>query len=307
VNVRQRQRLACSLAVAVGLAGVTAAYADLTQTAVKAQPNPILEVTPAASTAYFAWSQNSAAHPKLSNVFVQPLAGGPAIRVNAAGTTAYGGGIAGTRLAYQEEHGRASDIRFFNLARHQHSNPPPGVNTKDWEWLPSITSQWLLFGRFRAGTSRALLYNLTTHSTRVLASVPWISKVSWAEPGQVNGDWAVYTVFHRAAPADVYVYQISARTTTKVPNPAGRWHTAAGVSDSGLVYFDESDTRACGSNATMEDWRVGGGAAQALISFTPGYDFADPFVVSSAGSDDVYYTRIRCATMGHDVYRVTSP
>lgn len=302
---RRRAGLAAVSLIALAV-GVPVAYANLTTTAIKAQPNPIHEITPAASSAYFAWAQNSAVHPNLFNEYAQPIGGGTVTRVNPLNTTAYGGGISNTRLAFQQVSGKNSDIKFYNLALHQHSNPPPGVNSTDWEWLPSITDQWILFGRYRGGNSLGLLFNLTTHSFRILASVPFNSKgTSFVEPDQVNGDYAVYTVFYANQPSRVFRYQISTHLQTQ-PAVNTKWHTAAAVSTTGNVYFDESGAK-CGSGATLVEWNGANLSVPTVLnSFTTGYDFADPFVVANGGSDDIYYTRLRCSTTGEDIYRVTN-
>jgi hypothetical protein len=117
------------------------------------------EILPAANS-YFAWSQNSAAHPHLYTEYVRgnlfsSVGPGPRIRVNHVGTQGFSGGIDATTittLIYQQVKGHQSDIKLFNLMTHVRSDPTVGVNTPAWEYRPTISGPWILFGRLRAST-----------------------------------------------------------------------------------------------------------------------------------------------------------
>ena len=73
----------------------------------------------------------------------------------------------------------------------------------------------------------------------------------------MNGDWAVWTQSVNGTRFNVWRYQISTRTTTLVPNPANKVHSAAAVNPNGTVYFEQSGP-ACGSGVTIEVFPVGG-------------------------------------------------
>jgi hypothetical protein len=67
--------------------------------------------------------------------------------VNAPRTNGANGEIDGDWLVYQQFKRGASDLKFFDLSSKRRSNPPRGVNTDQWEYWPSFSGQWLLFGR----------------------------------------------------------------------------------------------------------------------------------------------------------------
>ena len=165
------------LALVAVLVGVPAAWANLAQVPVKTKPNPIRENNPAVSAKYFAWAQSSKRKPLRFNAFEQVMSSGSPTgsitRVNVAGSQGFPGGISNTRLAYQQTINGRSDIRFFDLASHTHSNPPAGVNSPSWEYEPTISPTWLMFGRSSTSrnTDRVLLWNLHTNSVSVLFSV----------------------------------------------------------------------------------------------------------------------------------------
>src|SRR3990172_6374664 len=100
---------------------------------------------------FLAWQQNTRDRPGHYDVFARPLEGGSATKVNAAGTNGANGGIEGDLLVYQQfeggvEHG-SSDLKFYDLATEKRSSPPRGINTRQWEFWPSMSGQWILFGR----------------------------------------------------------------------------------------------------------------------------------------------------------------
>ncbi len=290
--------LAGVLTVAVATAAGAVVFSAVP---VKAKPNPVREFTPAASAAYLSWAQTSVAHPNMVNLFAQPIGGGTAVRVNTLNSYAYGGGIDGTRLVYQQVIKGQSDIRYFNLAGHTHSNPPPGVNSTQWEWSPTISGNWLLFGRQGGGTDRVLLMNLTTRSIRVLMTQK--EAAGWlAQPGQVNGNWATFFTCRAAAGCRVYRYDISGNAVTLIPRPTGKTDYMPSVASDGTLYFGRSSDAACGRLVTIQQLPVGG-TPVTIHSFSAGIDMNETQIVNDGTNDVLYYTRYGCSNTSSDLYK----
>jgi hypothetical protein len=309
--LQRRRRLFATALVAIGTAvAVPLAWADVTQTPVKVKPNPIRENSSAVSAGSFAWAQSSAAHPFTFNLYAQGMSGGlpagNAVRVNVTGSQGFPGGIDGDRLAYQQTVGRQSDIRYFNLATHHRSNPPPGVNTTSWEFSPTITPTWILFGRLTSTKSNIVLFNLSTRSARQLASITLNrSGTAFAAPGQVNGNYATYYACSPSARCHVWLYDISANEKTAVPQSSPSWDTAPAVSATGTVYWDRSGS-GCGNGAALMEMPLGG-SPTALHAMGKGYDLNYLQTYNDGSADQVFYTRVRCATSGEDIFKVAVP
>lgn len=307
---RRHRLLAAALLVLGTAVAVPLAWADVTQTPVKVKPNPIREDSSAVSASFFAWAQSSAAHPFTFNLYAQHMSGGlpagNAVRVNVSGSQGFPGGIDGTRLAYQQIVGRQSDVRYFNLSTHHRSNPPAGVNTPSWEFSPTITPTWILFGRLTSTKSNIVLFNLSTHSARQLASVTLNRKgTAFAAPGQVNGNYATFYTCSPSARCHVYLYDISANEKTPVAQASPAWDTAPAVSATGTLYWNRSGS-GCGNGATLMQMPLGG-TATALHTMGKGYDLNYLQTYNDGSADQVFYTRVRCATSGEDIFKVAVP
>ena len=173
------------------------------------------EIYPAFAGEYFTWSKSRRSTSSPFDAYLQ-RGTNPASKLNAKGTQGYAGGTDGVRVAYQEALGLKSDIRLFDLATRRRSSPK-GVNTKRWEWRPSISGGWLLFDRgmiFSSGLQQVLLKNLVTGELRVLDSLK--SKNGGLQVGQVNGNYAVW-MRCQAATCNVLRYDIAAATKTQIP------------------------------------------------------------------------------------------
>lgn len=284
-----------------------AAASPLSATPVKARPAPVNEESPSAAAGELAWVQNTKSHPHLYNVYAQN-GGGARFRVNPAGTQGgLGTGIDGHTLVYTQVHGTKSSIRMFDLQTRTGSAPPAGVNTPAAEDEPSISGGWLLFHRAKRhpapgqASEQILLRSLTTGATRTLATVNCCA--GFLEAGQVNGDWVVWTQSVNGTRFNVWRYQISTRTKTLVPNPAGKVHSAAAVNPGGTVYFEQSGS-ACGSGVTIEQYPVGG-PVTADGTLPAGIDLFHPFLYEHSPSDDFLFARIHCTGGATDVYRAT--
>ena len=265
---------------------------------------PAREVEPVHADGYFGWAQANLATPRRFNVFVLPD-GGSRFRVNPSNTVAFMGDIDGTTLVYGQRPGvnYASNIKFFDLTTRMLIDPPPGVNTiRNDEVIPKLSGNHLLFARFTATAGSVRLYDLTTHTTKVLDSLAY---PGYVQPGRVEGNWAVWTKCKRFAHCNTFVYDIANRTKTRVPNPLSRSQYAASVTADGTVYFGESTNINCGSSLAI--WRYPiGGPREKLLPISRGRDIATLDVVENVdGSTTVYYDRYICNTWGVDIYRFT--
>ena len=179
-----------------------------TQIAVKA--TPAFELTPGTGGGtYFAWTRGSR-----SRLLLQSGPGQPTFQVNASGR-AWAGSIDGTTFVYQLDRGSNSDIRLMDVVSHVRS-APAGINTSRWEWHPTVSGDWILFGRERLDPNRwrVFLHNTSTSQTIPLADV--LGKGTRADPGQVSGDYAVWDQCADHV-CNVFRYQISTGQTTKIP------------------------------------------------------------------------------------------
>jgi hypothetical protein len=290
------------------LAGALA-LACMSSAADAAQKIPVLtgkkvgEFQPARDSVYLAWEQNTRAHPNWFNVYARRGAGRK-IRVNARGTQGAMGGIQGNSIVYQQFRGGRSDIKFFNLDTHKRRSPQVYVNTASWEYWPSVSGKWLLFGRRNATATmrKVILFNVATLSVRVIDQTT--SAKSFISPGQVNGD---YVVWHRCRPVpncNVFRYRISTRLTTRVPNPGNISQHAASVTSDGTVYFARGGKR-CGSNVRLLRLPPGGPAA-VLHKMRKGRDAGDSFSYTDPNGINHFYFEInRCGhPAGSDIYRI---
>ena len=274
------------------------AAADLAAEATQFLGGPGGQFQPAVEGDLVAWEENSPTNPQRFNVF----AGGSAskTRVNRNGTNAANGGIDGPRLVYQEWDGARSDLYFFNLSTHNRSSPPQGVNTRSWEYWPSESGDWLLFGRRNAaGTRRIILFNLNTKQSRVLDEVGGNSHVA---PGQVNGDYAVW---HRCTPTkkcDVFRYRISTQTKQRLPD-ADRYQRAPSVSEEGTVYFVRADGKAC--DVPNKLMRYEDGEVSPVVDVPWEQHIGDTYVDSDDFGAKIYFDRFACVDdASSNVYRV---
>jgi hypothetical protein len=229
-------------ALALCAIGAWAAKAQLPQ-------RPVLtsrldEQNPAAGGGYIAWSRNSRARRRHFDAYVKQ-AGGRPIKLNARGTQGWIGGISGSTLVYQQAVRNRSDLKLFDLARRTRSNPPAGFNTRNWEWHPTVSGEWILFGRSSADVDYMILRSLATGRQLVLDTLPDPSEEAVLEPGQVNGNYAVWTKCVSQSECIVFRYSLAEGTKTGLEAPRGRLHYGASVTAAGTVYLGRSG-RGCG-------------------------------------------------------------
>jgi len=214
------------------------------------------------------------------------------------------GGIDPPTVAHQQVANGQSDIKLYN-ADTQNRSEPPGVNTAQWEWGPSISGDWILFGRQDTSTNTqyVVLHNTNTSADFVLAQ-----GTGPREAGQVNGDYAVWT---RCNPCDVFRRQISGPTDMKLQKPTTKtYQYGPSVTSTGIVYVARSGQK-CGSNVRIVRYFGVGDPAQGTVvaELGSGRDMYGTYARENAdGSVDVFYDRLSCSNPKvSDIYRIHDP
>jgi hypothetical protein len=260
------------------------------------------EYQPVEGDEFIAWQQNSRAHPRHYDVYARPLGGGEKFKVNAPSTNGANGEIDGDRLVYQQFKRGASDLKFFDLSRKRRSNPPRRVNTDQWEYWPSLSGRWLLFGRlYGSGTRRIILFDLSTNTARRLDRVR--RDGAFLAPGQVNGDYAVWSKCRSARKCDVVRYHIPDGASKTIPNPTGQQH-APSVAEDGTVFFARS-RGACGSGVRLVRYSLDGTSA-VLWQLPSGDDIGATSVhLDADGTTMVLYDHFACREAAEsDAWRI---
>jgi hypothetical protein len=229
--------------------------------------------------------------------------------VNAVGTQGFSGAYspaAGAYL-YQQVKGRQSDLKFFNGRARR--NPPVGVNTPAWEYRPSVSGTWILFGRLKASTHhrKIILFDLFSQQLIVLADRPaGTSNNPSATPGQVNGNFAVWSQCTATA-CNVWEYDIATATKTRLPNATpGHYNYAPSVDAAGTVYFAHGG-RTCGG-AKIEKQLLGG-AASVIVPLRARRDVTSSNFANHMGNapPGLLFAKYNCNTASNDVYFIASP
>jgi hypothetical protein len=269
-------------------------------------PQPVrvakaMEWKPAASADYLAWTRGF--FPMTGHQGVWAMAyGQEPFRVNPKGVNGEVGGIDGTTLVYTEDNGANSDIFFFDLGTKVQTEAPGRINTAKWECEPSISGDWVLFGRLNGATGarKVLLYNTATDELRTLGETSgWRH---WVDAGQVNGNYAVW-VKGSGSTSNVFLYDIAADATTQIPNPGDKAQYAASATPAGTVFYGRSGF-ACGQDVVLTAYPIGG-PAETLVSFGSGWDLHTSYALDNGdGTTDVFYDPGPCSGKS-DIYKVT--
>ncbi len=286
-------------ALLCGLLLVLPVQATIASEARAAEPSRLLtvprfgEFQPVRGDNFLAWQQNSRSNPDQYDVYARSLDDGKTFKVNPRGTNGANGDIDGDRLVYQQFHGGRSDLRFFDLVARDHSNPPPGVNTNQWEYWPSMSGDWLLFGRvYDNGLRRIILFDLSDNTSRRLDQSQRGGSFLDLAPGQVDGDYAVWYKCTSNRDCDVFRYHIPDGTEEKIPNRGGRQH-APSVTPDGTVFFARSRA-GCGTGVRLVR-RPLEGKAIVLTSLPAGDDIGSTRAyVNSQGVTTVAYDHFEC-------------
>ena len=181
------------------------------------------------------------------------------------------------------------------------------MNTPRWEWEPSVSGDWILFGRenFKTNTYAIVLHNMSTSETRTLDS-----GLGPRTPGQANGDYAVWTRCDGSC--DVVLEQISAGSGSDVvlEKPAvTTYQYGPSVTSTGVVYLARSG-RDCGSNVRIVRFGPSDPAEGTVVAaLGSGRDMFGTYARENAdGSVDVFYDRLSCTNLKvADIYRIHDP
>ena len=240
---------------------------------------------------FIAWQENSRRSPRHYDLFARRLGGGGAFKVNAAGTNGANGGIDGNVLLYQEFGKGKSDLKLFDLADRSRRSPPRGVNTVQWEYWPSMSGDHMLFGRlYKTGVRKLILFDVPSRDATSLDKVKGSGR--FLAPGQVNGDYAVWSKCSTRRRCNVVLYRISDGTKTTIPNSGGRDH-APSVTPDGVVYFARSGGACGGGTKILRS--LPGGPPTILWRLPSGDDVGTTRAFLDAGGEThVFYDHFAC-------------
>ena len=239
-------------------------------------------------------------------LFVKPL-GMHRVQVNKRGF-ALNGGIDGSKVIFEHLSRRSDDIQLYDLVTHALSKPA-GVNTPKPEQSPSLSGSKILFARRYANSIRLLLHDTGTSQTVELARITHVF-LKFFQSDQVNGNWATWAVRAsggRNQHGNVFRYQISTDTVTRIPRPIGSTQDSASVAADGTVYYIRSKP-GCGRSVAIRQITTAG--SDTLVKrLSPGYDVSKTFAVDeSGGGTSVYYDRNNCTNLAKsNIYKVTIP
>jgi len=264
--------------------------------------SPRGEFQPARGDGVLGWEQNSRKRPNKYNVMVRPDGASP-VRVNPGRSRAAMGDFTGNRLVYQQYRKHRSDLRFFDLDTGARSKVS-AANSRHWEYWPSVSGEWLLYGRWNrtSDVRRLFLHNLATGDRRRLDRTR--RDRAFIGPGQVAGNYAVWSTCDLRC--NVFRYDIASATTEMIPNP-GAHQRAPSVSLTGTVYFSRGG-KGCGASVALVRAPLGG-PQEVLVQLQNVLDIRDTYAYTEAnGSVDVYYERDGCGKpAAADVYMVEDP
>jgi hypothetical protein len=295
---------------AAALVAVAAATAAGPPVAVKSSKRN--ETAPAAGGEWFAWSKSRANYGSPSDVWTQRLSE-PAFKVNPPNTQAFTGGIDGSRLVYQvlfRSGAGGSDLRLFDLQTRRHLPLPAGLNTTRWECCPTISGNWLLFGRgvaYSRNLQLIVLRNVVTGEERVLDRL--VNRNGQLAAGQISGNFAVWGKCNPHPRCQVVRYDVATRTTTALAVPPGKVVYGPSVTALGTTYYGRSNV-GCGKAVELVKEPLLG-APEVLVKLPAGEDLDVTSAIVQIGQpadvtiSRIYYDRIVCKRRAWDIFSVT--
>jgi hypothetical protein len=164
------------------------------------------------------------------------------------------------------------------------------VNTRAWEYYPSLSRPWLLFARAnrRFTERRMILANLKTG--RVVTLDRMRSRDACCmTTGQVNVRYATWVKC--TSRCDVFRYDIGSRKKIRVPNPKVEDSFGSSVTEDGTVYFGRGPG-GCGRDIRLMKYEEG---RVSLVTDLPhGRDFFTTFVRTSGPDTSLYLDALMC-------------
>jgi hypothetical protein len=307
-----RPRAVAVVALAAATLGILAATANalLAQTPLRA--TDAIERLPRSAkdstgTEYLAWTQGPRGHPFRVHAYLQR---GSERRIRLDhGIRGYTGGIDLPRVAYSEVVNAMSTFRYETSNIYVYDvntgirSELPGVNTAKWEYLPSISGDWVLFGRDDNinGRQRVVARNISSGAESLLSSVPNRLKTDM-RPGQVNGTWATWWRCVGTACA-VFKRNLAAGGTTRLPIDRRHALYASAITTDGTVYAARSAAGVCGGVTLRRFGPADPAGGRVLVKLPPHVDTSTLFARENGdGSVELVYERVRCGTSRFNVY-----
>jgi hypothetical protein len=263
---------------------------------------------PVEADGWFGWMHSSTVNPipPISHTSVYVRHGhGPSWRVNPPGSYAETGGISNGSMVIQLIT-QGSALAAVNLATRKLRVLPRPFNAEHrYEWRPSLSGRWLLYGSINFADQRysVVLANLQTRELRTLGSAQ--GHAAYAAPGQVDGRYATWITCpdnHCIA----YRYDIDTKTTIQMPPIGGAayWHFGPSVTADGAVYFGVG--HGC-ADVRLIRWRDGHAAT--IYRFPAGTAFLYSYTAHTT-PPTIYYDNVACnphALSRIDAIRDTTP
>jgi Tol biopolymer transport system component len=165
-----------------------------------------------------------------------------------------------------------------------------------------------MYARYYRNADREIfLYNTNTLELRTVARS---SGRAWTlRSDQVSGPYAVFEKYevrrHELKSCDVYLYDITNKTKTKLANPNAKCQYSPAVNPAGTVFFARSGW-GCGRNTVLREQPLAG-SATTFVTLARGHDIGSLYAVDNGGgSTDVYYDPYKCGSQS-DLVKVTEP
>jgi hypothetical protein len=251
---------------------------------------------PGASTTYIGYTANTLGSPDHYDAYVKATSGGSVTKLNSGSQGAFGGILPdGSQAVYQQFNNRGSDIHLVDLPAFSQVFPGSGINTDNWEFLPVISQDWIMFGRITRRTELIKLFDRNTSEMITLSKVD-LSGSKRLLPDNVTETYATWSICGSTSCNAVY-YNLTTKQLGRVPNPNKSHFYAPSVSDtSGNIYFARSGN-GCGVRVRIQSWDFNSLHGFTTVSSLPdGYDVAfRTFTFVDSGHDDVYFDRVRCS------------
>jgi hypothetical protein len=284
----------------------TTATATAVVDPVPVKVTPARELLPAAGAdahhTYLAWTRSEDGGPYRA---VLSIDGTGRTRMAATGARdAFTGSISDGGVVLQVVRGQDSDIVRYDLASGSTARISARTSDRRWQWRPTASGPWLLFGEGRIDDDRApwkvILMNTVTGTLRVLDRAS--NSCRCISPGQVNGDFAVWT---KGVKGDVFRYRISTAVTRQIPDPLHLDQYAPSVAADGTVFFAQARI-ACGSSAALYRYDLDG-TVTPLFGLAAGTEPVSTSVFDEGdGTTTLYFDRNVCATGASDILRIAS-